>query len=98
MDHGAAAVRLHEHRLAFLPTLTQRWLGAAALTVDYADIVSVTMVEPHGMGRGTLSVHVCGQPEPHIVRFRASRLREMRRLHVDIFQRVRTLSSDAEDA
>ena len=94
MDLGSASVRLDVGGVSFVPGRVRRWRGAQELTVPYAGILGLSMKEPQGLGSGTFTLRLCSDGDTWSVSFGRSRLREMRRVHAEIWRRARAARDD----
>jgi hypothetical protein len=90
MELGFAAMRLDASGVTFLPSRLQRWRGAQEVSVPYTTIAGLTMTEPQGLARGTFTVRLADGDEACSLSFGSSELRAMRRVHIEVWRRVRT--------
>lgn len=96
VELGNASVRLEQTGVRFRPTRLKQWRGARPVSVSYAEIAKVSMAEPRGLAPGTLTVWLrCG--DTHMVSFSTSKVREMRRIQREIWQRTRAARGDGAE-
>lgn len=82
-------VRLDDHGVTFTPGRLGRLRGQVAWTVPFGEIMGLTLTEPRGMHRGQLLLKPTAGTQPRVVEFGSGELLAMRRLHIEIWTRVR---------
>lgn len=89
MELGTASVRLTVERVSFVPNRLDRVRGVKEVTFPYDEIAGLSMVEPRGLGRGTLTVRVNGgDVGAYTLSFRSSALADMRRVRRELWRRA----------
>lgn len=86
VDLGLASVRLDVDGVSFVPSRLRRARRAQQVSLPYATIARVSMTEPHGLARGTLTVCLTSG-ERYAVSYPTSKVREMRRTQQQIWRR-----------
>jgi hypothetical protein len=95
MELGTASVRLTLEQVSFVPSRLHRARGGKEVAFPYDEIAGLSMVEPRGLGRGTLTVRMTGpDAEAYTVSFRSPALADMRRIQRELWRRARAARSE----
>jgi hypothetical protein len=86
---GSGHIHLEPELVSFVPNRVESWRGVSALSFKYAEVASVIMTEPEGVGRGRLLLRL-NSGESFAMSFRPGRLPRMRRTYRDLWHRVET--------